>query len=116
MKILARLMLKMEVELNGKHQLPVYPDDTNMLGENLQTVREKAEILIKASKDIGLEVNSEKTKYMITSRHLNVIQNQNTVIGLLSFENVEKFRYLGVTVTNTTDSREEIKRRINMGN
>ena len=53
---------------------------------------------------------------MITSRHENVIQNQNIVIGNLSFENVEKFRYLGVTVTNTNDMREEIKRRINMGN
>ena len=38
-----------------------------MLGENLQTVRENTEIFIKASKDIGLEVHSEKTKYMITS-------------------------------------------------
>ena len=53
---------------------------------------------------------------MITSRRQNVIQNQNIVIGNLSFENVEKFRYLGVTVTNTNDMREEIKRRINMGN
>ena len=32
------------------------------------------------------------------------------VIGNLSFENVEKFRYIGVTVTNTNDMREEIKR------
>ena len=53
---------------------------------------------------------------MITSRHQNVIQNQNIVIGNLSFENVEKFRYLGLTVTNTNGMREEIKRRINMGN
>ena len=53
---------------------------------------------------------------MITSRHQNVIQNQNIVFGNLSFENVEKFRYLGVTVKNTNDIREEIKRRINMGN
>ena len=53
---------------------------------------------------------------MITSRHQNVIQNQNIVIGDLSFENVEKFRYLGVTVTSTNDIHEEIKRRINMGN
>ena len=97
-------------------QLLVYADDINMLGENLQTVRENAEIFIKATKDIDLEVNSDKTKYMITSRHQNVIQNQNIVIGNLSFENVEKFRYLGVTVTNTNDIREEIKRRINMGN
>ena len=105
------------MELSGKHQLLVYADDVNMLGENLQTVRENAEIFIKARKDIGLEVNSEKTKYyMITYRHPNVIQNQNIVIGNLSFENVEKFRYLGETVTNTNDIREEIKRRINMGN
>ena len=37
-------------------------DDVNMLGENLQTIRENTEIYIKASKDIGLEVN-DKTKY-----------------------------------------------------
>ena len=103
------------LELNGKHQLLVYADD-NILGENLQTVRENAEIFIKGSKDIGLEENFENTKYMITSRHQNVIQNQNIVIGNSSFENVEKFRYLGVTVTNTNDMREEIKRRINMRN
>ena len=100
--------------MNGKHQLLVYADDVNMLGENLQTVSENTEIFIKACKDIGLEVNSEKTKYMMTSSHRNVVQNQNTVIGNLSFENVEKFKYLGVTVTNTNDIREEIKRRINM--
>ena len=104
------------LELNGKQQLLVYADDVNMLGENLQTVRENAGIFIKASKGISLEVNSKKTKYMITSRHQNVVQNQNIVIGNLSFENVEKFRYLGITVTNTNDIHEEIKRRINMGN
>ena len=53
---------------------------------------------------------------MITSRHQNFLQNQNIVIENLSFEKVEKFKYLGVTVTNTNDIREEIKRRINMGN
>ena len=92
--------------MNGKYQLLVYVDDINMLGENLQTVRKNMEIFIKARKDIDLEVNYEKTKYMITSRHRNVIQNQNIVIGNLSFENVESCRYLGVTVTNTNDIRE----------
>ena len=53
---------------------------------------------------------------MITSRNQIVIQNQNIVIGNLSFENVAKFRYLGITVTNTNDIRDEIKRRINIGN
>ena len=101
--------------MDGKHKLRVYADDVNMLGENLQTVRENTEI-IKANKDIGLGVNSEKTKYMITSRHQNGIQNQNIVIENLSFENVEKFKYLEVTVTNTNDIRQRIRRRINMGN
>ena len=55
---------------------------------------------------------------MVTSRHQNVIQIQNIVIGNLSFENVEKLTYLGVTVglTNTNNIREENKLRINMGN
>ena len=53
---------------------------------------------------------------MITSRRQNVIKNQNIVIGNLSFENVEKFRYLGETVINTNGIREEIKLRINMRN
>ena len=61
------------LELNGKHQILVYADDVNMLGENLQTVRENTELFIKANKDIGLEVKSEKTKHMITSRHQNVV-------------------------------------------
>ena len=46
----------------------------------------------------------------------NAVQNQNIVIGNLSFENVEKFRYLGVTGTNKNDIHEEIKHRINNGN
>ena len=101
--------------MNGKYQLLVYADDVNMLGENLQTIREHTEIFRKVSKDIGLEVNSYKTKYMI-SRQQNIEQNQNIAIENVSFEKVEKFKYLGVTVTNTNDIREEIKRRINMRN
>ena len=53
---------------------------------------------------------------MTTSRQQNIVQNQNILIENLSFEKVEKFKYLGVMVTNMNDIREEIKRRINMGN
>ena len=52
-------------------------DDVNMLGKNLQTVRGNTDIFIKASKDICFEVNSEKTKYVIISRHQNVVQKHH---------------------------------------
>ena len=72
--------------MNGKRQLLVYAVAVNMLGENLQNIRENAEIFLKASKDTGLEVNSEKkTKYM-TSREQIVLQNKNIIIRNLSFE------------------------------
>ncbi|KAJ4435252.1 hypothetical protein ANN_23830 [Periplaneta americana] len=102
--------------LNRLHQLLVYADDVNMLGENPQTIRENAEILVEACKAIGLEVNPEKAKYMIMFRDQNIVRNGTIKIGDLSFEEVEKFKYLGATVTNINDTREEIKRRINVGN
>ncbi|KAJ4432555.1 hypothetical protein ANN_21178 [Periplaneta americana] len=104
------------LELNELHQLLVYPDDVNVLGENPQMIRENTGILLEVSKQIGLEVNPEKTKYMIMSRDENIVRNGNIKIGNLSFEEVEKFKYLGATVTNINDTREEIKHRINMGN
>jgi hypothetical protein len=72
--------------------------------------------LIDASKEVGLEVNTEKTKYMLPSRHQNAGQNHDIKIANRCFENVAQFRYLGTTVTNQNLIQEEIKKRLNSGN
>jgi hypothetical protein len=72
-----------------------YADDMNLLGDNIDTIKKSTETLIDASNEIGLEVNVEKTKYMLLSRHQNVGHNQNIKIANRSFENVSKFKYLG---------------------
>ena len=55
------------LKLNGTHHLLAYTHDVNILGGCVHTVKENAEALVVATKEIGLEVNADKTKYMIMS-------------------------------------------------
>jgi hypothetical protein len=100
--------------LNGTHQLLAYADDVNLLGDNIGTIKKNIETLIDASKAVGLEINVEKTKYMLLSHQQNVGQNWD-IKASRSFENVSQFKYLGTTVTNQNFIQEEIKRS-NFGN
>ena len=52
------------LKLNGTHQFLAYADDINILGGRINTLKENAEALVAATREIGLEVNADKTKYV----------------------------------------------------
>jgi hypothetical protein len=56
------------LKLNG---LLVYADDVNLLGDNIDTIMKNTETVTDARKEVGIEVNTEKTKHMLLSRHQN---------------------------------------------
>jgi hypothetical protein len=65
------------MKLNGEYQLLVYAHDMNLQGDNVDTIKKNIETLFEASKGVGLEVNTQKTKYMLLSRHQNAEQKHS---------------------------------------
>jgi hypothetical protein len=70
--------------------------------------------MLQASREVGLEVNMQKTKYMVMSCHQNAVHNHNLTPNK-SIENVAKFKYFGTTALNQNFIHEEIKSRLNLG-
>ena len=77
------------LKLNGTHQLLAYADDVSILRGSVHTVKGNAEALVVATKEIGLEVNADKTKYMIMSRDQNAGRSHSTKNDNSSIERVE---------------------------
>jgi hypothetical protein len=65
---------------------------------------------------VGLKVNPEKTKYVLMSRYQKPGQKYSINIASRSSNDVEKFKYLGTTLTDQNRMHEEIKSRSNSGN
>jgi hypothetical protein len=65
------MSLASEDKLNGTHQLLAYADDVNLLGDNIDTIKKNTESLIDGSKEIGLEINVEKT-YLVNRMKVKI--------------------------------------------
>jgi hypothetical protein len=93
-------------------------DDVNVLGDtsNIGTIKENAETLTDAGKEVGLEVNAENTKYISLSCNKNKVQNHDIKIANRFFENVAHFKHLGTTISNQNFIQEKIKRRLDSSN
>ena len=72
------------LKLNGTHKLRAYADDVNILGGSAHTMKENAEALLVATKEIGLEVNADKTEYMVMSRDRNAGRGHSVKIDNMS--------------------------------
>jgi len=104
------------LKLNGAHQLLVYADDVNVLGGSARIVKEKAEASVVVSKEDGLEVNADKTTYMIVSGDQNAGRFHSIKIDSSSIERVVELKYLGKNLTNQNYIQEAINSRLRSGN
>ena len=104
------------LKLNGTYHFLVSAADDNTLGESIHTLKKNSEALLISSKEIGLEVNSDKTKYVVMSQDWNAGQSHNIKIDNSSLKGWKSSKCLGTTVTNRNSIQEEIKSILKSGN
>ena len=66
-----------KLDMNGNHQVLAYADDVNLIGDDIRTKERNADVLLKASNDIVLAVNTGKTKYMEIGRRRGKMANEH---------------------------------------
>jgi len=71
----------------------MYLSAVNILGGSVYTVKENATPLVVTNKEIGLEVNADKSKDMVMSRDQNAGRSHSMKTDNRSFERVEEFKF-----------------------
>jgi len=86
------------------------------LREGVHTIQENAEALLVGSEETGLEVNADKTNYMVICRDQNAGRNHNIKIYNCSFGKVGQLNLFGENLNDVDSVQEEIKTRLKSGN
>jgi hypothetical protein len=76
----------------------MHTDNVNIFDRSIHTIEKNAEALFISSKEIGLEVDADKTKYMVMSLYQYARQSHNIKIDNGFFARVEEFKYVGTTL------------------
>jgi hypothetical protein len=100
---------KEQLKLNGIHQLLAHADDVNIVAGNIDIIKTNTESLLDTSKEVCLEVNPEKTKYMLMCRSQKVGKKHSIKIANRSFD----VQIPRTTLTDQNCMHEEINIRIN---
>src|ERR1700744_2146139 len=96
-------------------QLLGFADDLDIMGRNMEVVKEKFVALERKGSDFGLKVSDTKTEYMVMSPS-NRQYGQNVTMNGPTFKVVDNFVYLGSQLNSDNNIVDEIKRRITLGN
>lgn len=118
--VLEKVIRESNVETSGTifrklSQLLGYADDLDLIGRNVDIVKENFTNIEEKGAEFGFKVSEKKTKYMTTS--LSDSRSIDTLeVNGKHFETVDNFIYLGSQVNSDNSIGEEIRRRVTLGN
>ncbi|KAJ3660556.1 hypothetical protein Zmor_004998 [Zophobas morio] len=102
-----------------RHQNIAFADDVTCITRTEAEMKKMTKNLIREAKRMGLAINQDKTKFMrietkqTPAKPLKVTTEEGTTY---KFEEVNRFKYLGVVITNKNEMNEEIEERIAKAN
>ncbi|KAL4082900.1 hypothetical protein QTP88_029554 [Uroleucon formosanum] len=84
-----------------------YADDIVLMADSKDKLKEQSKQLINATKRVGLEINAEKTEYMVVQRHEQIgCRNEVLEVENYKFKRVQQFKYLGTLITQQNEIDE----------
>lgn len=87
-----------------------YADDTLIICDSMEGLQHLIDKISSTGVDLGLNINTSKTKFMVFSRERHV--NAQLSLNGSAIERVNQFKYLGSIITESLEPDIEIKSRI----